>query len=225
MPRLDLRDVFVGDSDRSLHSSAWIELSIGVTGQRGANIFRVHVGTPEAVLESRQYAESIAAGAFVLVREWSSPEIERALREIVSRCDTGEWRMSVVELERHFHHEFQDYDEVPERLPVIPMIKAWRAGGVHLQTWEPLDGEPVCLEIGLTVGVRKQPDDRQMVVTVATPAGLRASRSTFVLADRAVLLVAEYRWEEIAAQLTEIVERCRGTDWAHCCGKLERYFD
>jgi hypothetical protein len=224
VPRLELRDL-VGIGDQSPQGSAWIELSIGETGRPGADIFAVLVGTPEAVLAVRREVDSVPVGAMLLVREWSEAEIERGLRDIVARCDTGEWRLSVAELERHFHYEFQDYNEVPERLPVVPMIKAWRSAGVHLQTWEPLEGEPVCLELGLTVGVRKQPDDRACMVTVATPAGLRANRSAFVLADRAVLLVEDYRWDAIAAQLREIVSRCRGTDWAHCRRKLERYFD
>jgi hypothetical protein len=225
VPRLDLRS-FIGndDLDRSLQGSAWIELSIGETGRAGADIFTVHVGTPEAVLEYHRHTDSAATRA-VLVREWSWPDIERALRDIVARCDTGEWRLSVAELERHFHYEFQDYNEIPERLPVVPMIKAWRSPGVHLQTWEPLEHEPVCLELDLIVGVRKQGDDRPCRITVATPAGLRSSRSTFVLAERAVLLVAEYRWDTIAAQLRDIVAGCRGADWAHSRTKLERYFD
>jgi hypothetical protein len=223
VPRLDLRNIFAGDLDRSPRDSAWIELSIGVTGERGANIFAVQVGTPEAVLEMREQANRSAIGELVLVREWSWPDIERALRELVARCDTGEWRMSVELLEQHFHHEYQDYDEVPERLPAVPMIKACRAD-VHLQSWEPLAGEPVCLDVRLTVGLRKQPDDLECVVTIATPAGLRATRSTFVLADHAVLLVAEYRWDTIEAQLSEVVAQCRGFDWAHCRRKLERYF-
>lgn len=221
MPRLDIKTDF--DIDHP-GGSAWIELNIGVAGQPGSNIFAIQVGTPEAVLESRRAAESSAIGSMVLVREWSWPEIERAVRDIVARCDTGEWRMSVDELERHFHHEYQDYDEVPQRLPVVPMIKAWRAG-VHLQTWEPLDGEPVYLEIELTVGVRKQPDDREYVVTVATPEGLRANRSSFLLADHAVLLISEYRWDAIEEELEAIVSRCRGNDWAHCRRKLDRFFE
>jgi hypothetical protein len=226
VPRLHLSD-FVGTvdiGDQSLQGSAWIELNIGETGRPGADIFTVHVGTPEAVLEYHRHTDSVAARA-LLVREWSWPEIERALRDIVTRCDTGEWRLSVVELERYFRYEFQDYNEIPERLPVIPMIKAWHSAGVHLQTWEPLEDEPVCVQVCSTVGIRKQPDDRSCLITVATPAGLRASRSTFVLADRAVLLVEEYRWDTIVAQLGEIVSGCRGTDWAHCRTKLDRYFD
>lgn len=242
MPRLEIRgDIFIGGrgdpEDRSLpcstHSSyaEWIELNIGVTGQPGSNIFTVHVGTPEAVLEYRQRNDSRAIGPALLVREWSQPDIERALRDIVARCDTGEWRLSVGQLERYFRHEFQDYDEVPGKLPVAPMLKACKARGVHLPTWEPLIDEPVCLEVRLTVGVRKQPNDHEYVVTLATPAGLRARRSKFVLADRAVLLIPvitpsiEYRWDSIAEQLGDIVSTCRGTDWAHCRSKLDRYFD
>jgi hypothetical protein len=228
VPRLDIKGgIVIGDLDRSLPRSAqstWLELNIGVTGQPGANIFAVHVGTPEAVLEYARRNDKPAIGPALLVREWSGPDIERTLRDIVARCDTGEWRMSVEQLERHFHHEFQDYDEVPSKLPVVPMIKACHAAAVHLQTWEPLADEPVCVEIRLTVGVRKQPDDREYVVTLATPAGLRANRSGLVLADHAVLLISEYHWDAIAAELGEIVARCRGTDWAHCRRKLERYF-
>jgi hypothetical protein len=232
MPRLDIKgtifDDRVGDRGRSLLGSAdseWIELNIGVTGQLGANIFAVHVGTPESVLEYRRDTDGRAIGPAVLVREWSETDIERALRDIVARCDTGEWRLSVAELERHFHHEFQDYDEISDKLPVVPMIKSCRAAGLHLPTWEPLADEPVCVEVRLSVGIRKQPDDREYVVTIATPAGLRANRSTYVLAERAVMLISEYRWDAIAAELREIVAGCRGTDWAHCRHKLERYFD
>jgi Immunity protein 8 len=238
VPRLEIRgDIFIGSGDpedRSLpcstHSSyaEWIELNIGVTGQPGSNIFTVHAGTPEAVLDYRQRNDSRAIGPTLLVREWSEPDIERALRDIVARCDTGDWRLSVGQLERYLHHEFQDYDEVPSKLPVVPMLKACKARGVHLSTWEPLADEPVCLEVRLTVGVRKQPNDHEYVVTIATPAGLRAHRSKFVLADRAVLLVhpsTEYRWDSIADQLNDIVSACRGTDWAHCQSKLDRYFE
>jgi hypothetical protein len=233
VPRLEIRgDIFNGDPEnRSLPCSArssccaWLELYIGVTGQPGANIFAAHVGTPEAVLEYRRRSDSRAIGPTLLVREWSEPDIERALRGIVARCDTGEWRLSVAQLERHFHHEFQDYDEVPSKLPVVPMLKACNAAGVHLPTWEPLADEPVCLEVRLTVGVRKQPNDHEYVVTVATPAGLRASRSEFVLANRGVLLISDYRWDAIAAQLSEIVTGCRGIDWAHCRSKLDRHFE
>jgi hypothetical protein len=227
VPRLDIRGGILDDPYRSPSQStmaAWIELSIGVTGQPGANLFAVHVGTPEAVLESRLQSGGRMIDATLLVREWSETDIERAVRGIVARCDTGEWRLSVAELERHFRHEFQDYDEVPDKLPVIPMIKSCRAADLHLPTWEPLADEPVCLEVRLTVGIRKQPDDREYVVTIATPAGLRANRSAFVLADRGVLLISDYRWDTIAAQLAEIVASCRGTDWAHCQRKLERYF-
>lgn len=203
MPRLDIRgNLSLGDLDRSLPGSArseWIELDIGVTGQPGADIFTVHVGTPEAVLDYRRHTDGRAIGPALLVREWSGTDIEHALRDIVARCDIGEWRLSVAELERHFHHEFQDYDEVPSKLPVVPMIKACHAAGLHLPTWEPLADEPVCREVRLTVGIRKQPDDREYVVTVATPAGLRANRSAYVLADRAVLLISEYRWDTIVA--------------------------
>ena len=218
MPRLDLRGI--PDLDLSLRGSAWVELSIGVTGQPGANNFAVYVGTPEAVLEFGREFEPV-----ILVREWSTPDIEHALRKLVARCDTGEWRMSVEQLERHFHHEYRDYDEVPAKLPVVPMLKSIDSASVHPPSWEPLDGEPVYLELELTIGVRKQPDDHEYVVTIATPAGLRAKRSSFVLADRAVLLISAYRWDEIAERLTGIVERCRGNDWAHCRRKLDRHFD
>jgi hypothetical protein len=229
VPRLDIRgNIFSGDPYRSLPCSAhseWITLNIGETGQRGANLFAVHVGTPEAVLESRQRSDSHTIGRTLLVREWSETDVERAVRDMVARCDTGEWELSVDELERHFHHEFQDYNEIPDKLPVVPMIKSCRAAGLHLPTWEPLADEPLYLEVRLTVGIRKQPDDREYLVTIASPAGLRANRSTYVLADRAVLLIFEYRWDAIVAELGEIVAGCRGTDWAHCRRKLQRYFD
>jgi hypothetical protein len=220
VPRLE---VLVGDLDRSPRESAWIELSIGVAGERGSNIFAVHVGTPEAVLEYQQLVSKRATEALVLVREWSWPEVERTLRDMVARCDAGVWSMSVDLLERRFHHEFRDYDEIPDRLPIVPMIKARRAN-VHLQTWEPLDDAHVYLEIELTIGIRKHRDDLECLVTVATPAGLRANRSGFVLADEAVLLVSEYHWDTIEAELEAIVAGCRGTDWAHCRRKLERHF-
>jgi hypothetical protein len=209
------------DPSRAL---AWLTIAVGERGRDGANELTLCVGTPEAIVAAHDGLDRVTTQGCMVVSTWSWPDIERAVVGSISRCDLGDWRLSIAELQKYCHYEYQDYDERTALAKVIPVVHGFGSPDVHLPSWDPVDPGEACVRVDLRIGAPRQPHAEQFSLTVATPAGLRAARSTFVLSERATLLLPMFSWVAARLHIEEIVARCRGVDWDECRNKLMRSF-
>lgn len=95
----------------------------------------------------------------------------------------------------------------------------------NLWAWLPPEPSAVYILLELEIGNRDGSD--LFFTTVATPEALAArARGKLVVQDRALIVVAEYRWEAIVSHLDALVERLTraAPDWPTAVGILQRHF-
>lgn len=103
-----------------------------------------------------------------------------------------------------------------------------------LRTWKPKKLEEVfiCLEMEIGEAGTQGADVFQIVLT--TPEALRANQDVLpkmrrgrntVFPGRDFLIVMEYNWAAIEAELTAMVKECESDTWEQAVEKLTRVFD
>jgi hypothetical protein len=86
-----------------------LELSIGVKGEKAADLFQILVTSPEA-LRKRAKTNIYGPGRHCLiVFEYDWPAIKAYLEELVLKCAADTWEEVTQKLSRYFHWEYEDY--------------------------------------------------------------------------------------------------------------------
>jgi hypothetical protein len=87
-----------------------VEMEIGEAGVDGADLFQVVVSTPEALrAKSKLGANTIRERSTLIVSNYDWHEINVSLETIVRKCESGTWPASVIQLQRYFRWEYEDY--------------------------------------------------------------------------------------------------------------------
>lgn len=85
-----------------------LELEIGEAGDESKDLFQVVVATPEG-LRAGAGDGVIADRATIVVSEYSWIQVQRAVEQIVERCEAPTWEEAVLRLQRFFRWEYEDY--------------------------------------------------------------------------------------------------------------------
>jgi hypothetical protein len=92
-----------------------LQLSIGIRGDKRADIFQVIVATPEAIRSRFSRTTRCLAGRHILlVAEHDWPSIAKYCESIVDQCADDTWEKAAGRLSRFFRWEFEDYTQSDE---------------------------------------------------------------------------------------------------------------
>src|SRR5262245_19332185 len=81
-----------------------LELSIGATGDKRADVFQVVVATPEAIRCRLSSAKKCLTGRHILlVAEHNWPSIAKYCESLVEQCADDTWEKVASRLARFFH--------------------------------------------------------------------------------------------------------------------------
>lgn len=87
--------------------SLWVELSIGIQGNEGADYFRVKICTPEWLCKHQWLPELMRNT--LLVRKYDLDEITKTITDYIDQCEGNDWMEIAQKLSRVFAWEFEDY--------------------------------------------------------------------------------------------------------------------
>ncbi|WP_118988311.1 immunity 8 family protein [Photorhabdus sp. CRCIA-P01] len=87
--------------------SLWIELSIGVHDEEGADYFQVQICTPEWLCNHHWQPELIRHT--LLVRKYDLAEIQKTITDYIEQCEGNDWMEIAQKLSRVFAWEYEDY--------------------------------------------------------------------------------------------------------------------
>ena len=105
-------------------------------------------------------------------------------------------------------------------------IKSIHSPDVNLYAWSPETWDEVYVLVELEIGEREDERCDLFQVVVATPEALRRrwAGERFVLAERGVLVVADYDLRVLRRELERIVQDCAASSWPDAVALLQRYF-
>ena len=87
-----------------------VEMEIGEAGVDGTDLFQVVVATPEALrAKSKAEAITIRERSTLVVSNYDWHEIKKSLESIVRKCESENWAVSTLKLQRYFNWEYEDY--------------------------------------------------------------------------------------------------------------------
>ncbi|MDE9436697.1 immunity 8 family protein [Xenorhabdus bovienii] len=87
--------------------SLWIELSIGVRDEEGADYFQVQICTPEWLCTHKWEPELMRH--LLLVRRYDLNEITKIITDYIDQCEGDDWMEIAQKLSRVFSWEYEDY--------------------------------------------------------------------------------------------------------------------
>lgn len=85
-----------------------LELEIGEGRDERRDLFQVVIATPEG-LRFNATAMVIAERATIVISSYSWVNVKRVIESIVSRCEAPTWEEAVINLQRYFRWEYEDY--------------------------------------------------------------------------------------------------------------------
>jgi hypothetical protein len=96
---------------------------------------------------------------------------------------------------------------------------------VNLRAFEPEDEEAFSETLFLDIGEKGKKGADTYTITVATPKGLlKRIPENGILAERPLLVMAKYNFQELWQWLEKILARCEGAQWSDCHDRLKCYF-
>ena len=94
-----------------------------------------------------------------------------------------------------------------------------------LVNWHPSQLEDIYFPLGLILGTEGTRRGDLFYVLVASPEALRSR--TYLgkcFLNRHLLIVREYDWPAILAEVHQVIEACESTTWLETAHKLSRWF-
>lgn len=105
----DIDSLWTWSPDRRSDVYVHVELEIGNRGREGADLFQVVVATPEGLRARAAGQEGVIEDrAIIVVSDFSWPDLERRLTQIVASCNGFSWSDAVQKLQRYFRWEYED---------------------------------------------------------------------------------------------------------------------
>ena len=96
----------------------------------------------------------------------------------------------------------------------------------NIRTWDPADPRVFAEELRVDIGPRGGKDADSFTIRVATPAGLDAlEERDGILANRPLLVMRQYDFENLWRWLETTVEACTADTWPASVENLRRYFN
>ena len=98
--------------------------------------------------------------------------------------------------------------------------------GVNLRAWEPTDNKTISEFIYLEIGEKGKKNSDGFTIRDATPEGLKnLSPINKIIAERPLIIMREYNFQELWKWLEDVVSSCEGDTWLQSIEHLKRYFD
>jgi len=98
------------------------------------------------------------------------------------------------------------------------------ADDVDLPRWCPESREDVCTLVNIQIGDSSNEARDLFYVRVATPEGLRKRLVGDVMSSRGLIVLSDYDWGVLSAEICRIVDICVVRDWADSVCRLQRFF-
>ena len=96
-----------------------LTLSIGITGEQGADLFYVRIATPEGLqAKAPETATIMASRAMIVISDFDWRLIQTYLKEILKVCVAPTWAEATERLQRYFQWEYENMQDA-ERARII----------------------------------------------------------------------------------------------------------
>lgn len=100
------------------------------------------------------------------------------------------------------------------------------ANGINLRAWKPADNKAIAEFVYLEIGEKGTKSSDGFTIRLATPQGLKnLSSLNGIIAERPLIIMDEYNFQDLWKWLEDIVSSCEGDTWLQSVEHLRRYFD
>lgn len=89
----------------------YLEISVGIKDEKGAEQFGITVCTPKWLLEYKNKEEIFFGKNYLLVFEYNYSKIYRKIKSYIDKLDGHSWEELAMKIGRISYWEFEDYQE------------------------------------------------------------------------------------------------------------------
>jgi hypothetical protein len=89
----------------------YLEISVGIKNEKGAEQFGMTVCTPKWLLEHKRKEEIIFGKNYLFVFEYSYQKIYEKIKSYIDELDGNSWEELAMQISRISYWEFENYQE------------------------------------------------------------------------------------------------------------------